>query len=76
MSSSVLAPARTAPPAVLNGVLRPEELPPTQPLPDDPATRDERYMRLSKWLAEWEKEPHDDEPVWDVAELFPPGRDR
>jgi hypothetical protein len=47
-----------------------------QPLPDDPATREARYIELAAWLERWEKEPHEDEPDWDVADLFPPGRSR
>jgi len=52
---------------------RPDEL---FPLPDDPATRDERYTRLAAWLEQWEKEAHPDEPEWEVEELFPPDRVR
>lgn len=40
------------------------------------ATRDERYLRLAAWIEAWEKEPHADEPDWDVDELFPPDRVR
>ncbi len=60
-----------------NGLLRPEELPPVAPLPDDPATRDARYLELARMLERWAKEPPaGDEPEWEVAELFPPGRVR
>jgi hypothetical protein len=43
-----------------------------RPLPDDPATRDERHTRLAAWLEQWENEDHPDEPDWEVEELFPP----
>ena len=63
-------------PAVRSGLLRTEELPAVQPLPDDPATRDERYTRLAAWLEQWESEAHPDEPEWEVEELFVPDRPR
>lgn len=69
-------PHERVPPAVRNGLLRADQLPPVQPLPDDPATREARYLELAAWLERWEKEPHDDEPDWDVADLLPPGRSR
>ncbi len=75
MSSSNPVPASQHP-AVRSGLLRPDELPPVQPLPDDPATRDERYTRLAAWLEQWEREPHPDEPEWEVDALFPPNRVR
>ena len=55
MSSTNPIPAAQHP-AVRSGLLRPEELPLVQPLPDDPATRDERYTRLAAWLEQWENE--------------------
>lgn len=63
-------------PAMRSGLLRPDELSPVQPLPDDPATRDERYTRLAAWLEQWEREAHPDEPEWEVEALFPPDRVR
>lgn len=58
-----------------NGILRPDQVPTPRPLPNDPATRAERYARLAKYLEDLEREPLPaDEPEWTVEELFPSGR--
>ena len=66
----------TLPPAVKNGILRADQLPPVRPLPDDPATRDQRYLELAAMLEEWARDPLEGEPEWDVETLFPPDRSR
>ncbi|MFO0607299.1 MAG: hypothetical protein U0324_29315 [Polyangiales bacterium] len=69
-------PRERVPPAVRNGILRADQLPPVQDLPDDPATREARHGDLAALLRQWAENPDPDEPDWDVAELFPPGRPR
>jgi hypothetical protein len=69
-------PERELPPAVRNGLLRADQLPPVQPLPDDPATRDARYLELAAMLKHQAENPQDDEVDWDARELFPPDRVR
>lgn len=63
-------------PAVRNGILRADQLPPVQELPDDPTTREARYKELADMLKQWADNPDPDEPDWDTADLFPPGRSR
>jgi hypothetical protein len=61
---------------VTNGILPLDRLPPVRPLPDDPATRDARYLRAAAMLEQWAHESLDGEPDWEVETLLPPDRPR
>jgi hypothetical protein len=39
------------------------------PLPDDPATRDERYDLLATFMDQWMADDHPGEPDWDLEDL-------